>query len=259
MNNSGSVQRARGTRWCWIGIGLALIGVALLIISLTSVRLELASPITSFMLFGVACLILIVAGLLTGIGIAISLGTAGDASAVLSWGALAISAILIGTVLSQRPDTSGSPPIHDISTDTDNPPLFNAILPFRIDAPNPPEYAGADTARQQQTAYPDLDTLSIDKPVDEVFPIVEQIAHDLGWEIIAADRATGHIEAIDTTTWFRFKDDVIIRLTPSSAGENNSGTVVDVRSKSRVGRSDMGANAIRLRTFLDQLKARTVN
>ncbi len=254
MNSSGSVQRARGTRWCSIGIGLALISVALIVIGLAGVRLELLSPIASFMLVGVSCLILILSGLLNGIGIAVSLGTAGDASAVLAWGALAIGAIVIGTALNQRPNIPEAPAIHDISTDTENPPLFDAILPLRADAPNPPEYAGGDVARQQETAYPDLHTLTINKPVDEVFPIAEQIARDFGWDIIAADQASGRIEATDTTTWFRFKDDIVIRLTP-----NEPGTNVDLRSKSRVGKSDLGANAVRIRAFLDQLKVRTAS
>jgi len=252
MNSSEAIETARGTRWCLTGIWLALISITLLVISLAGVRLELLMPIASFMVFLVGCLILIVSGLVTGIGIAISLGTAGNASAVLSWGTLAICAILIGTVLNQRPNTSGPPPIHDITTDTTDPPLFKAILPLRIDAQNPPEYAGADTARQQQMAYPDLVTLTINKSIDEVFSVAEQIVRDLGWEVIAADQAAGRIEATDTTAWFRFKDDVVIRLTPIESGTN-----VDVRSKSRVGRSDLGTNAARLRTFLYQLEAHT--
>ena len=250
MNNSESIKRARGTRWCVIGIWLTGTGIALLIISLAGGRLELLSPIAAFMLFGIACLVLVVSALTTGIGIAISLGTAGDASAARSWGALAISVILFGTVLSQRPHMSGVPPIHDITTDTTNPPQFEAILPLRADAPNPPDYAGAEIARQQLAAYPDLVTLTINLTTDEAFTAAEQIAYDLGWEIVAADRTAGRIEAVATTTWFRFKDDIVIRLTP-----NNSETNVDARSKSRVGQSDMGANAARLRAFFSQLEA----
>jgi uncharacterized protein (DUF1499 family) len=72
----------------------------------------------------------------------------------------------------------------------------------------------------------------------------------MGWEIVAADVEEGRIEATDRTFWFGFKDDVVIRLTPS--GER---TIVDVRSKSRVGGSDVGTNARRIRSFLERLTA----
>jgi uncharacterized protein (DUF1499 family) len=72
----------------------------------------------------------------------------------------------------------------------------------------------------------------------------------MGWEIVAADPATGRIEATATTFWYGFKDDVVVRV-----GAGNGGSVIDVRSKSRVGRSDLGANASRIRTYLEALKA----
>ena len=73
-------------------------------------------------------------------------------------------------------------------------------------------------------------------------------AVELGWEIVAAEPDRGRIEATATTFWFRFKDDVVIRLTPRGYG-----TYVDVRSKSRIGGGDMGANANRIRRFLQRL------
>jgi len=234
-----------------IGIWLAILGIVVLGISLVGGRIGLLTPISSFMVFGIGCIILAMAGLIILVGIVISAGTAGDASAPRAWSALAISVILIGMALSQLRNSSGVPPIHDITTDTDNPPLFEAILPLRADAPNPPGYAGADIADQQQSAYPDLVTLTINKPTAEVFSAAEQVARDLNWHLIAADQAAGRIEATDTTTWFRFQDDVVIRLTTVE-----SGTSVDVRSKSRVGRSDMGANARRIHVFLERLDSR---
>jgi len=251
MSISESTQRALGTRWCSTGIWLVLLGVVLVAASLVGGRLGLLSPIASFMFFGIGCIVVAVAGLVTLIGIAISRGTAGDTSAPRAWSALAVSIVLIGTTLGQLPESSGSPPIHDITTDTQNPPLFEAILPLRADAPNPPGYAGTDTANQQQSAYPDLVTLTINKSLAEVFASAEQVARDLDWHIVTADQAAGRIEATDTTTWFRFQDDVVIRLTT-----NDTGTNVDVRSKSRVGRSDLGANASRIRVFLERLESR---
>lgn len=248
MDKTDKTKRARGTRWCKTGTWFALIAVVLLVVGLGGAQIEALSPVAAFMSFGIGLLAAIISALAAAIGIAISMGTAGDASASRSWTALALSLIIIGTALSQRPDTSGTAPIHDLTTDTENPPQFDAILPLRADADNPPEYSGPDTADIQSDFYPDLVALRIDQPVDTVFATAEQTVRDLGWELVAADRAAGRIEATDTTQWFHFKDDVVIRLTPS-----DSGTIIDVRSKSRVGRGDMGANARRIRAFLDRL------
>ena len=184
----------------------------------------------------------------TAVGLSLSKGSGGAASSQRAWAALIAAVVFFAFSLSQRPDASGVPPIHDITTDLGNPPAFDAILAFRADAPNPPEYAGQETAKQQTEAYPDIQTLMIERPPDEVLSAAEKVAQDLGWEIVAIDRIGGRIEATDTTFWFRFKDDVVIRLTP-----RGNETYVDIRSKSRVGRGDMGANASRIRRFLERL------
>jgi len=140
------------------------------------------------------------------------------------------------------------PPIHDISTDTKRPPEFVAVLPLRADAPNPAEYGGAEIAEQQIGAYPDLQTHRMDAAPAQAFERAQEAARGLGWEIVSADPVAGRIEATDTTFWFGFKDDVVIRIEPDAAGSR-----VDVRSLSRVGGSDVGANAARIRAFLQAL------
>ncbi|MEO5628941.1 MAG: DUF1499 domain-containing protein [Thermomonas sp.] len=140
------------------------------------------------------------------------------------------------------------PPIHDISTDTTRPPEFVAMLPLRADAPNPVEYGGPEVAAAQLAGYPDVQTHRIAAAPAQVFERAQQAARGLGWEIVAADPAAGRIEATDTTFWFGFKDDVVIRIEPDA-----SGSKVDVRSLSRVGGSDVGANAARIRAFLKAL------
>jgi uncharacterized protein (DUF1499 family) len=75
-----------------------------------------------------------------------------------------------------------------------------------------------------------------------------QAARDMGWEIVDADPVEGRIEATDRTLWFGFADDVVIRLATT-----DSGTRLDVRSKSRIGGSDVGANARRIRRYLARL------
>lgn len=141
------------------------------------------------------------------------------------------------------------PPIHDISTDLENPPVFVDIAPLRADAPNPVEYAGEDTADQQRKAYPNIQPLMLDNDYERVFQAVLAVVNDLGWQPVASDLTEGRVEATDTTFWFGFKDDVVIRI------EQEADQVrVDIRSKSRVGRSDVGKNAERIETFMRNLR-----
>lgn len=137
------------------------------------------------------------------------------------------------------------PPIHDITTDTVNPPSFVDVAPLRADAPNPLAYPGADTARQQHEAYPDIQTLELAQSMEQAFDRALETAREMGWEIVAAAPGEGRIEATATTFWFGFKDDVVVRV--AAAG---NGSRLDVRSKSRVGRSDIGKNAARIRSFV---------
>jgi len=167
------------------------------------------------------------------------------------------ASIVLGLVsfylpFSQLQTAKSVPPIHDISTDLDNPPAFVAIAPLRANAPNPVDYAGEDTARQQREAYPDVQPLILEQPMGQVFNAVQASVADLGWEPVAAERQgdSARVEATDTTLWFGFKDDVVIRLQPQGKAIR-----VDVRSKSRVGKSDVGANAARIKRFFEQLKA----
>lgn len=141
------------------------------------------------------------------------------------------------------------PFIHDITTDLQNPPAFVAVLPLRADAPNPPEYGGEDVAQQQRKGYPDLEPAVLAVPPAQAFEQALAAAQRMGWEIVAAEASEGRIEATDTTFWFGFKDDVVIRI--EAAG---SGSRLDMRSKSRVGRSDVGANAARIRRYFQVLR-----
>jgi uncharacterized protein (DUF1499 family) len=119
------------------------------------------------------------------------------------------------------------PPINDISTDLANPAV----------------------AEQQRRAYPDIQPLELPAPPAEVFPRALAAAEAMGWEIVKKDPAAGRIEAVATTAWFGFKDDVLVRITPATPGSR-----LDIRSKSRVGRSDIGANARRIRDYFERLK-----
>ena len=147
--------------------------------------------------------------------------------------------------------SSDLPPIHDITTDTINPPQFVDVLALRKDAPNDASYGGPALAAAQKAGYPDLGPALLALPANEAFDRALTVARNSGWEIVAAARADNRIEATATTALLAFKDDIVIRIAPQGDGSR-----VDVRSVSRVGVSDLGANAKRIRAFLQQLTAR---
>ena len=134
--------------------------------------------------------------------------------------------------------------IHDITTDMLNPPAFVALLETRRKCPNGADYGGPDVAAAQRKAYPDIKTQDLSFPSDVAFQKALAAARKMKWEIVDADPAGGRIEAVATTFLFRFKDDVVIRITPAGAASR-----LDIRSASRVGKSDLGANARRIRRF----------
>ena len=124
------------------------------------------------------------------------------------------------------------------------------MVELRGPTDNPPEYSGDETARLQLEAYPDIETIVLLDPPSFVFETALEVAEDMGWEIVASNANEGRIEATATTPWVGFKDDVVIRIRADGPE-----TRVDVRSKSRVGRGDMGVNAKRIRAFRDRLVA----
>jgi len=148
-----------------------------------------------------------------------------------------------------RSTAQSLPFIHDITTDTTNPPTFVDVKPLREDAPNPPEYAGEEVASQQREAYPDIQPLESGMDPEALLKLAEDTAREQNWEIVSVVTADGRIEATDTTLWYGFKDDIVIRVRAT-----DEGSVLDVRSKSRVGGSDLGKNAARIRDYLDDLR-----
>lgn len=159
-----------------------------------------------------------------------------------------LSVMALALPLSMLNKARTVPPIHDISTDVADPPQFVAIAPLRADAPNPVAYAGADAAKQQRRAYPDLQTLYYAQSKSDLLEAAQQAAKDLGWQIVNVDEDRGLIEATDATVWFGFKDDVVIRIE-----DTQNQRVIDIRSKSRVGGSDLGKNAERIERFIERL------
>jgi uncharacterized protein (DUF1499 family) len=157
--------------------------------------------------------------------------------------------VVVGIPASWMQAARRLPMIHDITTDTQNPPKFVAVLPLRRNAPNTSEYGGPGVAAEQLKAYPDIRPLELNISPDRAFEKALSAARRMGWQIIDTDRGQGRIEASATTFWFGFVDDVVIRITPVGSGSR-----IDVRSESRVGKSDIGANAKRIRIFLKEMQ-----
>lgn len=168
---------------------------------------------------------------------------------------LAIVGILLGgstvTALSYWANEAGKyPPIHDITTDTESPPAFKAIVPLRRDAPNMTEYGGEKIAKIQKEHYPEIKTLYMGITYPDAFNRALQAAESTSWEIVDASEQEGRIEATHTLPWYGFKDDIVIRV--DSVGTDSS--KIDVRSVSRIGRGDIGVNAQRIRDYLARIK-----
>lgn len=164
------------------------------------------------------------------------------------------AAVLLGTVVFALPwwqvqQVRQLPPIHDISTDTVEPPAFVAVLALRANSSNSAEYGGKAIAAQQHSAYPDIAPLHLAMTPVAAFEAALSAARASGWELVDTQPQQGRIEATATTLWFGFKDDVVIRMR-----QEGDGTRVDVRSLSRVGQSDVGANAKRIRAYLERLR-----
>jgi uncharacterized protein (DUF1499 family) len=230
----------------YIGFGLALVSAVAAVFSGMGTRYE-------FWNFRVGLTVLKWAAY--GGIVAVAVSVAGSVFAFRSGSGLAPALIgmILGFIVVAVPayrlqKARSVPAIHDITTDTVDPPRFSSILPLRRNASNPPDYGGPQIASQQLRAYPDITPLIVDIPPEAAFKMALAASRKMGWEIIDADRTERRIEAVDTTFWFGFKDDIVIRVR-----ENGQGSRVDVRSVSRVGISDVGTNADRIRGFFRQM------
>ncbi len=162
--------------------------------------------------------------------------------------AIAVGAVTFGIPAAMLANAKRAPPIHDITTDTADPPQFVAIVPLRTNASNSTEYGGTRVADQQKHAYPDIVPFETQAPPDQAFAKALDAARAMGWDIVASVPSAGRIEATDTTLLFGFKDDIVIRVRPTPQGSR-----IDVRSESRIGGSDLGTNAKRVGAFLAKL------
>ncbi|MDB4886048.1 MAG: hypothetical protein JWN79_1486 [Gemmatimonadetes bacterium] len=234
------------TRLAIGALALALVALLLLTVSGLGYRTAMWTLPAAFTMVKWAAYLGIAGGAaaLAGMFIARPVGRATSVFAL----AFLIAVIAAGIPWSFKRRAGQVPPIHDISTDTQDPPAFVAVLPLRATAKNPATYGGDGVAAKQHAGYPDIGPVHLTLPRDAAFQRAHDAAVAMGWEMVAADSAAGRIEATATTRWFGFKDDVVIRVRPEGAGSR-----VDVRSVSRVGGSDVGTNAARIRAYVARL------
>jgi uncharacterized protein (DUF1499 family) len=236
-------------RLAQIACGVGLLGLTLLASAGPSYRVGILSLTNAFTVLRWAAYAGVGAVLLGAIAAGLAYRRHSRVQIVVAAPALLAGLVAVGVPFEFQRRARAVPPIHDISTDLENPPTFDAIVPLRADAPNDLERTSEVTELQRQ-GYPDLAPVTLPIPLDQAFDRALGTAQEAGWQIVTADKSSGRIEATDTTRWFGFEDDVVVRLTPWGAG-----TRVDVRSVSRIGRSDIGTNARRIRQYLDRLQS----
>ncbi|MFK7976558.1 MAG: DUF1499 domain-containing protein [Halioglobus sp.] len=237
MNNNTAVNTARPRLITWAGY-VALVCLILLPLAVLIVRAGQWQP--GLGLYALASLGSVLVLLISVIQLLLpKLGNWRGAIGKNLLFALPGAVLLFSTL-----GTRGSlPPIHDISTDTDNPPQFVAAAKER--GPDANSLAiKPDFIEQQKAAYADLGPQRSVLSADEAFTRALEIASQLGWRVYHENRSTGVIEAVDTTGIMGFKDDIVIRIRSSATGSQ-----LDLRSVSRVGVGDLGANAERIKAF----------
>jgi uncharacterized protein (DUF1499 family) len=180
----------------------------------------------------------------------------GEAETRLKTGAAIVILLfpIVGIWMNQTPapqkDEKGKRPIplNDISTDTQSPPQYEAVISLRPEGSNSLSYPD-NAANLQRARFPDIQSISSTLSTNDAFDKALNVVKESGWQLVFEDKSSGKIEAVASTFFFDFKDDVVIRV----KGQGDA-SVIDIRSHSRVGRGDKGKNAERVRTFIEDFK-----
>ncbi len=246
--DAGKPKSSRIAKWLGaISLGGAILAILIGFISLTLARYDMIEKISGFIGF---------MGMLPVVGVT---GAIGLAALVLSFvlktgprwqaiGGIVLSAVLALVMYTQVMLPGGNvPPIHDITTDLDNPPQFSVL-------DRPEVSTGPFTVEEwrafHEGSYGDIAPILIDKSPTEVLANAHALMESNGWEIVKSDPENGLLEGTAYAGYLKFKDDVLIEVTPVEDGS----TRVDMRSVSQVGVSDLGYNAARVRAFLAELQ-----
>ena len=214
----------------------ALILLILLPLSAIGSRFGLWEHMIGLLLFSIAMLGCLIIEIICALWL-LQKPTAQHKSALRQASIFALPPLVILAAL-MRGHTGGTM-LHDISTDTVTPPQFSNAQQYRGDDSNPLTYS-ADKAQAQDALYPNIESIRNTLSAEQNFRLSIELCKQLGWEIYFQDKQTGYIEAFQATAWFGFIDDIVIR---------NSEGKIDLRSVSRIGESDFGANAKRVQDF----------
>lgn len=232
-----------------IAYGLAVLALVAVVGGPLAIHAGVASPFVGFRIFGLALVACVPILLLSLSAYLLARRAGADAGRAVALRAAWLSGLLVVGFLALALPARQVPPINDITTDPTDPPAFQ-------EAVRAPENAGSDLSyppdffAQQQPAYPDLGPIAVAMPPAEAYAAAQKAAATLGFEVVRSDPAGLSFEATQTSKIFRFVDDVVVRIRPEGEGSR-----VDVRSRSRVGKSDVGANAARIRAFGKALTA----
>jgi uncharacterized protein (DUF1499 family) len=243
------------THWsrviAWLALWTGLVAVLLMLLAGPAYRVHLLGLRPAFSMMGLGAKGGIAAALIGLIGVIFGLVVQRRGHALVALAGLILGALAFVPPWMFMHKAQHVPPIHDISTDTVHPPVFKAVLALRSPTSNSATYAGAKIADQQHAAYPDIKPLQFNQTPEKVFAAALDTAHAMDWKIDASNPGSGRIEATATTLWFGFKDDVVIRIQADPSGSR-----LDIRSASRVGISDVGKNAARIRAFRKRMDKR---
>lgn len=232
-----------GARILW---ALALLLMFVVFMGGPGVHLGLWTPLDGFILSMrvgfMGGLALVMLSFIAIIMIAMNKKRGGMGKVILT---LAIGLVLAAPVGYLRLSGGGGvPPIHDITTDMVNPPVFIALKGKRGENANSLDYEGAELAAKQKASYPDVKPLMISDGPEQVFKKALDVASKMGWEITGVDASAMRFEATDRSLWFAFADDIVVTIKAMETGSR-----IDLRSVSRVGQSDLGVNAKRIMAF----------
>ena len=245
---SETTETVTGARW-WsraIQVG-AIIAVVLLLIGPLGSKFGIW-PFTLGLTLMMGAAVLAAIGLIAGLwGFMIARSNGYQADKPLCGIGAILSALVLGIMGMQVSAASSVPEIHNISTDINDPPTFNRVAELRGANSNPLDYDASVLGPLQSAAYPNVKPLETALDREAAFNKAVAVLKDMGLEIVSAEPGSRIVEATFTSFWFGFKDDVVVRIRPQGAG-----SVIDVRSVSRVGRSDLGANAKRIEEFLQR-------
>ncbi len=227
----------------------ALVGTAMLPLGALLYRLGVGLPIAFFAFLGggvVLAAIAVIAGI---VALIVAISTGRDADRLRLYIGLLLGGAVVAVMLAQIETARLAPPIHDLSTDSSDPRAFDfdVSIGLRGDTSNSLTYDSATLEPPTLAYYPLVKAITTRRSASESFDRTRDVLEDMGLQIVNADEAGGRIEAVATSFWFGFKDDMVARIRA-----DGSGSVIDLRSVSRLGVNDMGVNAEHIEEFINR-------